>query len=970
MTTQTEQILEQNLVQQLTTLGYSLVEVRNEQQLLSNLKAQLEKHNAITLTDQEFNKVVNHLNKGNAFDKAATLRDKFQLTKDNGDSVYIEFINQEHWCQNQYQVTSQVTVEGRYKNRYDVTLLINGLPLVQIELKRRGLELKEAFKQIGRYHKHSFGASNGLFQYVQIFVISNGVNTKYFANNKNQSFKQTFYWADKNNKAITRLEAFAEVFLEKCHLSKMICRYIVMHQTFRIPMVLRPYQYYAVEAIVERVKNTSKNGYIWHTTGSGKTLTSFKASQIMTQIPKVKKVVFVVDRNDLDYQTTKEFNDFAEGSVDSTSRTSILVDQFIDQYKDKTDEPKLVSLIVTTIQKLNTAISKKRYLKKMEAIKDDRIVFIFDECHRSQFGDTHKRIKSFFTNHQMFGFTGTPIFAENAVRNELGRRTTKELFDECLHKYVITNAIKDENVLKFSIEYVGRYKNKEEDETPLDIDVEAINTKELLESEQRLGKIVDYILLNHDRKTHSKKFSAMFCVSNVNTLIKYYELFKARKEEGKHNLRIATIFSYTANEEDKDADGIIDDLGDVMDMAAEPTLAYTHTSHTRDKLDAFIEDYNQQFQTKYSTKDSKSFYGYYKDISKRLKDRELKSFQEKNRVDILLVVNMFLTGFDAKKVNTLYVDKNLKQHGLIQAFSRTNRIINELKSQGNIVCFRNLKKATDEAISLFSNPEAKETILMKPYTVYVKLFNDAFARLLKIVPTVDSVNDLPSEDEELEFVKAFRELVRLKNVLNCFTDFDFEDLGIDEQTFEDYKSKYLDVYDKVRSDRQKEKVSILNDVDFELELIHRDEVNVSYILKLLQQLHTAQEKEKEKQRKAIIDLLSGEVQLRSKRELIEQFINENLPLIKDTDDISDAFESFWNSERKLALDKISEEENLIPEKLHTVIENYLFTGRTPLGDDILKALKSKPKIRERKTIKQRIIEKVLTFVETFDSGIG
>lgn len=961
--TQSEQVLEDNLVKQLCTLGYDFVTIKNEDDLLANLKSQLEKHNKVKLSEKEFSKILNHLNKGNVFDRAETLRDIFQLTKDNGKSCYIEFLNQEHWCQNQYQVTQQIRVEGKYKNRYDVTLLINGLPLVQIELKRRGLEIKEAFNQINRYQRHSFWASSGLFQYVQLFVISNGVNTKYYANNRRQHFKQTFYWADKNNKKITRLDAFAEAFLEKCHLSKMICKYIVRHQSDKVLMVLRPYQYYAVEAIIDRVKNSTKNGYIWHTTGSGKTLTSFKASQILVEFPQIDKVVFVVDRNDLDYQTTKEFNFFSEGSVDGTDNTKLLVDQFADTFKDKKGSPKKTKLIVTTIQKLNTAISRQRYLKRMEKLRNKRVVFIFDECHRSQFGDTHNRIKSFFTNHQMFGFTGTPIFVENAVKNQLGKRTTKQLFDKRLHDYVITNAIRDENVLRFAIEYVGRYKQKDDSKTNIDITVEGIDKKELLESEKRLEKIVNYIIANHGRKTYRKDFSAIFCVSSVDTLIKYYKIFKRKKDEGEHDLRIATIFSYTANEEDKDADGLI---GEPDFDIKEATI----NKHTRENLDDFISDYNKMYDTKFSTKDSQSFYNYYKDIAKRIKDREKVAFQDKNRVDILLVVNMFLTGFDAKKVNTLYVDKNLKHHGLIQAFSRTNRIINEVKSYGNIVSFRNLKKATDDAIALFSNRDAKEIILMQPYEVYVDKFNEALDKLKKIAPTVDSVDDFPSEDEEMEFVKAFRGLIRLKNLLNGFSDFEFEDLEMEEQEFEDYKSKYLDIYDKVKNRTTKEKVSILDDVDFELELIHRDEINVSYILKLLSKLVEAKEDEKEKQRKIIIDLLGGEAQLRSKKKLIEKFISENLPFIKDADNVPDEFSEFWNMEKIKALQALCKEENLIKDKLFKIIDAYLFTGRKPLRDTIVDTLEVKPKLLQRKKIVERVTEKILDFINTFDDGMG
>jgi len=952
--TQSEQILEDNLVKQLTTLGYEQVMIRDESDLLANLKAQLEKHNQLTLSDNEFSKVLNHLNKGNVFDRAKTLRDKFQLTKDDGTSAYIEFLNQEHWCQNQYQVTQQVSIEGKYKNRYDVTLLVNGLPLVQIELKRRGLELKEAFNQINRYQRHSFGASYALYQYVQLFVISNGVNTKYYANNRRQLFTQTFYWTDKNNKAITRLEAFAETFLEKCHLSKIICKYIVLHESDKILMVLRPYQYYAVEAIIDRVKNSTKNGYIWHTTGSGKTLTSFKASQIMMKLPEVDKVLFVVDRNDLDYQTTREFNFFSDGSVDGTDNTRMLVKQLSGNTK----------LIVTTIQKLNTAISKKRYLNQMEQVKDKNVVFIFDECHRSQFGGTHKRIKAFFNNHQMFGFTGTPIFAKNAIANAFGKRTTVELFDECLHKYVITNAIKDENVLRFSIEYVGRYKQKEGNEVELDIPVEDINTKELLESPKRLNKITDYIIQNHSRKTHRKAFTSIFCVSSVDTLIKYYELFKAKKEDGQHDLRIATIFSYSANEEDKDANGMIGEPD--FDIKEDTPV----NKHTREKLDEFIADYNAMYNTKFSTKDSQSFYNYYKDIAKRIKEREKDTFLDKNRVDILLVVNMYLTGFDAKKVNTLYVDKNVKYHGLIQAFSRTNRIFNEVKSYGNIVCFRNLKGATDDAIELFSNADAKEVILMQPYEVYVEKFNEALDKLLKITPTIDDVNELPSEDEELEFVKAFRELMRLKNILSGFSEFEFDDLEMKEQNFEDFKSKYLDIHDKVKRRTEKEKVSILDDVDFELELIHRDEINVAYILKLLGKLHDAQEKDKAKQRKEIMDLLGGETQLRSKKELIEKFIDQNLPHIKDVDDIPDAFEAFWNTEKLAAFNGLCEKEQLIPDNVLKVIEAYVFSGRTPLRDSIVATLKVKPKILQRKKIVERVKAQIMDFIKQFDDGLG
>ncbi|PQJ82604.1 type I restriction endonuclease subunit R [Polaribacter glomeratus] len=948
MSTQPEQVLENQLIEQLSNQGYSKVSIPDEASLLTNLKAQLEKHNNITFTAKEFERVLNILSKGSVFEKAKTLREKQHIVRDNGDNLYFEFLNTEHWCQNQYQVTNQVTIEGSYKNRYDVTLLVNGLPLVQIELKRRGLEMKEAFNQINRYQRHSFGAKSALFQYVQIFVISNGVNTKYYANNRHQSFKQTFYWTDNENKRLTNiLNGFTSEFLEPCHISKMICKYIVLNETHKILMVLRPYQYYAVENIIDKVKNSTHNGYIWHTTGSGKTLTSFKASQIIMKMPQVKKVVFVVDRKDLDYQTTKEFNSFSKGSIDGTDNTKALVKQFSDDTK----------IIVTTIQKLNTAISKKNYLAKMEKMKEERIVFIFDECHRSQFGDTHNRIKAFFNNFQMFGFTGTPIFADNAVKNELGKRTTKELFGECLHKYVITDAIKDENVLKFAVEYVGKYKQKES-ATEIDIEVEDIDRKELMESPKRLEKIADYIIANHNRKTHNKEFTGMFCVGSTDMLVNYYDILYRKKLEGKHNLKIATIFSYVANEEDADANGYIPEEVSVVEDT--PALYGMHL-HKRDKLESYIGHYNEMFGSNFTTKDSQSFYNYYNDISKKVKER---------KIDVLLVVNMFLTGFDSPSLNTLYVDKNLKYHGLIQAYSRTNRIINEQKSQGNIVVFRNLKKVTDQAITLFSNKDAIDVIIMKPYEDYTQKFNEGYIELLKVTPTVNSVNDLVSEEDELAFIKAFRELMRLKNTMTTFANFDWEDLAMQEQLFNDFRSKYLDLWQKTKDDTAKEKVSILDDVDFELELIHRDEINVTYILKLLASLKDVKKEEQEAKKKEVVDLLTGEANLRSKRVLIEKFIEDNLPEIEDSETIPQEFEKFWSEEQQKAFEVFVKEENLSSDKTQKLIEDYLYAEREPLRDELLDLIEgTKPNVLKRKSIGDRILNKVVNFVETFINGL-
>ena len=941
MTTQSEAILEEKLIKQLVSSKYERVDIKDDKVLEENLKSQLEKHNKTTISDSEFKKILNHLNGGNVFEKSKKLRDKYVLQRDDGTTSYIEFLDSEHWCQNLFQVTNQISVNGTYKNRYDVTILINGFPLVQIELKRRGLELKEAFNQINRYQKHSYGSNSALFHYIQIFVISNGVNTKYYANNKKQSFKQTFFWADKENKNITNLEEFTDTFLERCHISKMICKYIVLAEVDKNLMVLRPYQFYAVEAIIEQVNTSKRNGYIWHTTGSGKTLTSFKTAQILMKLPKVAKVVFVVDRKDLDFQTTREFNSFSDGSVDGTDNTKALVKQFGDDTK----------LIVTTIQKLNTAINKKQYLEKMEKQKDKHIVFIFDECHRSQFGQTHLSINKFFANNQMIGFTGTPIFKENAMGNKLGKRSTADLFNDRLHRYVITDAINDENVLKFSVEYIGRYKEKEGSATNIDIEVEDIDRQELLESDDRVEKIVEYILANHGRKTHSRDFTAMMTVSSVEMLMKYYETFRSKE----HNLKIATIFSYSANEDDKDANGLYESDGAHIDEE--------HINkHSREKLDEYIGDYNKMFGTKYSTKNSKTFYNYYNEISKRVK---------KGEVDLLLVVNMFLTGFDSKKLNTLYVDKNLKYHGLIQAFSRTNRILDERKSQGNIVCFRNIKKATDEAIALFSKLEEKDVILMQPYEEYVIKFNEAFIHLIKIAPSVSSVDSLISEDDKLEFIKAFRELLRIKNILEGFSDFKWSDLSISEQVFEDYKSKYLDMYEKIKSEKNQgaEKVSILEDVDFELELIHKDEINVAYILKLLAKYKDSTPEEQKQQKDNISNILSNNPQLRSKKELIEKFINENLYAINE-DDIEDEFDKFWEEEKNKAYKELCDDENLDCKEVRNVVDKYIYEQRIPLKDEVVKTLKVKPKLLERKKVVPRVLDKIVNFVEKFYDDLG
>lgn len=961
MAYQPEQQLEDNLIAQLGTQGFEVIALKDNAALEVNLKTQLEKVNECTLSDTEFRQVLGKLEKGNIFTKAKTLRDQLDVTLDDGDSRHLTLLFDDA-RKNQFQVAQQITVKGIYTNRYDVTVLVNGLPLVQIELKRRGIELKEAFNQVKRYQKHSYHANHGLFNYVQLFVISNGVNTQYFSNNSDMSAKQTFDWTDFDNKKISQLSSFASAFLTTSHLTAMLTKYIVLNETGKFLMVLRPYQFYAVEEIIKQVKTTDLNGYIWHTTGSGKTLTSFKAAQIMTSLSEVDKVVFVVDRKDLDYQTALEFNAFAKGCVDSTDNTSMLFHQLIDKpiKGKKINENRNNKLVVTTLQKLNNVVTKKRYLNEMEALRYKRIVFIFDECHRSQFGDTHQNITQFFQGAQLFGFTGTPIFAENAVAKKSIKKTTKDLFGECLHPYVIVDAIRDNNVLKFAIEYVGRYQYKDGSNNNLDIEVEDIDTKELLSSPARLDKITDYIIAHHRRKTHSRDYNAMFCVSGVPELIQYYELLAKKKAEGKHNLKVATIFSYEANEEEEYELG----NGDAVEVQ-EAAAKYLNDGdavklHSRDKLEFFIGDYNKMFGTSYTTKDSESFYNYYKNISKRVKAKE---------IDILLVVNMFLTGFDAPKLNTLYVDKNLKNHGLIQAFSRTNRLLDETKSHGNVVCFRNLKTAADDAFKMFSNKQPTEVIEMPSYDELMADFDKAYAALIAITPTVDSVDNLPDEEAQAWFVRQFRELMRLKNMLGNFADFDMDSTAMSDQEFQDFTSKYADLNRQLRENSTKEKVSILDDVDFELELMHRDEVNVGYILHLLRELHEEEStEEKARKRQVIANLIGSDPTLLSKKTLIEKFMNDHLEGIPAHADVEEEFEFFWEREKREALEKLANEEQLDKNKLEILVNRYELSEEMPLRDDFAGTLQTKPTILQRKKIVSRLTEKFKGFVDTFIGG--
>jgi len=946
--TQSESTLEKFFIKRLQETGYEYVVISNEEELLKNLKTQLEKHNKKQFSDNEFKQIKNLLEKGSVFEKAQTLRLKRHLiTLDNGDDFYLNLLNAEYWCQNQYQVTNQMAQEGTYKNRYDVTILINGLPLVQIELKRRGIELKEAFNQINRYQKHSFGAGIGLFRFVQLFVISNGVNTKYYSNFglSTPEFLQTFHWTNRQNIPYNNLlNGFTDNFLEPCHLSKMICKYMVLTSDNRL-MVLRPYQYYAVESIVKKVidneqlngYDVKKNGYIWHTTGSGKTLTSFKACQILLQITTVKKVVFVVDRRDLDYQTIQEYEKFSTGSVSASENTNALIKKF----KDKN-----VKTIVTTIQKLNIAISRNKNMDEMNSIQHDRMIFIFDECHRSQFGEFHKNITTYFTNIQLFGFTGTPILAENAD----GEKTTTSIFGECLHKYVITDAIRDQNVLRFSMEYISTFKEKKNIK---DGKVKQINTQEVVNSSERKEMIVDYILENHQHKTQQKRFCAMMCLQDIDAVIDYYELFKRKK----HHLKIATIFSYTQNEDQRNSENQVK-----THLNKETGIEEYYNPHRREILEEYVNDFNQLFNEKQTVKTQDGFYNYYNAVSKKSKEKE---------IDILIVADMFLTGFDNKHINTLYVDKHLQYHGLLQAFSRTNRIVDKNKTQGNIICFRpNLKEKTDQAITLFSNKEAIEEVIVPSYKEQVKTFNKAIKKLLEIAPNIVSVDNLYSEDDILEFVKAFRELLRLLKKIEHYSGFSWDDLRLDEQTFADYKSKYLDIKDSITQQQPDGKVSILNDIDFELELVRNDIINVAYIIELLVKLKLSKAKEKEKSEKEIYNLLNTEPNLRSKKELIHKFIQEHLPFITNQNEIANQFDIFWEQEQEKSFQEIITNEKLDPKKTETLIDRYLWLEREPLKDDVMDLrTQPKPSIFQRMEIATRIWNKIKKHIDIFRENI-
>lgn len=880
---ESEARLENRMIDQLVKQGYEQVQIDDVNSLEKNFREQVNKHNKIelkgkNLSDKEFERLMVKISGKGVFQSAKELRQKQDIQRDDGTIIYIELFNTKDWCKNTFQVTHQTTVEGKYTNRYDVTILINGLPLVQVELKRRGIDMKEAFNQIKRYKRHSYF---GLYKFIQLFVISNGVDTKYFANGDQElNYGFTFYWTDVNNERITNLEQFCLFFLDRCHIGKMIARYMIINETEKMLMVMRPYQVYAVENIVSRALDTSNNGYVWHTTGSGKTITSFKTSQILALEPSINQVFFLVDRKDLDKQTLDEFNKFDPGCVDMTNQT----DKLIQQIKDNTKP-----LIITTIQKMANACSNPKYASVMEKYKDLKTVFIIDECHRSQFGDMHRQISRTFSKAQYFGFTGTPRFKENPSQDG---RSTADIFEKCLHTYLIKDAIKDENVLGFSVDYMKfvEWSGKTEE----DIMVEGIDTDEVFMADERIGIIAQDIINHHNVKTRDRKYNALFTVSSIPLLIKYYETFKSIK----HDLKIGAIFTYGANE----------------DLDKNP-------EHSREALDRIIKDYNKMYKTNFS---SHTFDSYFRDICKKIKNTE---------IDIVIVVNMLLTGFDAKRLNTLYVDKSLKYHDLIQAFSRTNRVETDTKPFGNIVCYRTTKARVDEAVKLFSQTDSIDTVIMKPYEDYLSKFNEAVKRLLEITPVVESVDSLESEDDIKEFIIAFREVAKLLVSLKTFNQFDLDntDSMINTQMFEDYKSKYYELYRKLSND--KEKSSILNDVTFSLELIQTDKINVSYILNLIRNVDLTDEEQKQKDiadiESKLVNITDDELFL--KADLIKSFLKSILPALKEEDSIDEALDKHMNKERQKEIEKFATDNNINLETLETIINEYEYNGIFPDG---------------------------------------
>jgi len=975
---QSEQALENEFIRMLTEQGYEHLQINDANALNINLRKQLEMLNDYKFTDSEWDRFFNNNianNNDGIVEKTRKIQEDYiqVLKREDGTSKNIYLLDKKNIHNNRLQVINQyVENEGNYDNRYDVTILVNGLPLVHIELKRRGVALKEAFNQINRYQRDSFWAGSGLYEYVQIFVISNGTSTKYYSNttrenhikehtatrNKSRktsnSFEFTSYWADASNKVIPDLVDFTRTFFSKHTILNILTKYCVFTSEEML-LVMRPYQIVATERILNKIEVSTNykklgtidaGGYIWHTTGSGKTLTSFKTAQIASNLEYIDKVLFVVDRKDLDYQTMKEYDRFEKGAANGNRSTKVLQKQL----EDNTSR-----IIVTTIQKLSEFVKRN----KNHPVYQKHLVLIFDECHRSQFGDMHKMIVNSFKKYHLFGFTGTPIFAKNAVnKSNPDFCTTQQAFGDKLHTYTIVDAINDGNVLPFRIDYVNTIKKKED---MTDKEVMAINTEEALASHERVSKVVEYIIEHFDQKTKRNSFydlkgqrlngfNSIFAVSSIPMAKKYYLEFKKQLEERNKDLTIATIYSFATNEEDT-ADGILDDEGFETDLLDQSS---------REFLDFAIEEYNKKFKTNFSS-EGNGFQDYYKDLSDKVKKRE---------IDLLIVVNMFLTGFDATTLNTLWVDKNLKQHGLIQAFSRTNRILNSVKTYGNIVCFRDLQENTNDAIALFGDKNASGIVLLKSYEDYYYGYEDEkgkkqmgyeerIATLLQKYPLGEQII---GEQAKKDFIVAMGNILRLRNILSSFDRFAGNEI-LSPRDFQDYIGIYTDLYEEFKRIETSDTESIKDDLIFEMELVKQVEVNIDYILMLVAKYHKTNCTDKEILG-SIDKAIKSSLALRSKKDLIDKFISK----INASTDVFKDWTRFVKEQKEIDLKNLISEENLNEEETRKFLDNSFRDGQVKTtGTDIEKIL---PPMRRfggdnRTEKKQSIITKINKFFEKY-----
>ena len=1018
---QSEAQLEKALIKQLVEQGYEYVQVKDEAGLLANLRRQLELLNDVELSDSEWTRLLPMISNEQMtiIDKTEMIQGKgyiLDLKLDNGQTKNIKLIDKGNIHNNKLQVINQYEENrGTYKNRYDVTILVNGLPMVHIELKKRGVPIKEAFNQIDRYLRDSFWAGRAMFDFVQVFVISNGTETKYYSNttryakekqaenasrkNKTEgnTFEFTSYWTDQQNNRLTDLRDFTTTFFAKHTILNLLTKYCVFNVDKQL-LVMRPYQIAATERILQRIQTAIYNkwqgtvkagGYIWHTTGSGKTLTSFKTAQLASQMEQVKKVLFVVDRKDLDYQTMKEYNNFEPECANSTPSARVLQRQMKDDN---------CHIIITTIQKLSNLMKPGIYEKDeglREVLQKDNIVLIFDECHRSQFGDMHKLIVKRMKRYMMFGFTGTPIKAQNASASSK-YQTTAQLFggepDEegrptkPLHTYTIINAIGDNNVLRFHVDYDSTMKMKNDVDRKM---VWGIDTEEALHDPRRISIVTRYIIERFGEKTkqedeaynfnkllnvqevvkskvaeerkHTYKtrgFNSIFAVDSVKAAIMYYNEFKKQlSEPGSPNLRIATIYTYSANEAEED------EWGFEADENPEGTEGMDLQS--RDALENAIKDYNQMFGCNYST-DGDNFQSYYKDVSLRMKNKE---------IDILIVVGMFLTGFDAKTLNTLWVDKKLKLHGLLQAYSRTNRILNSVKDCGNIVCFRNLKDATDESLRIFGDPNARGMVFMKSYEEYYSEgyddvkgkhhdpYTELIARLLRKYP-LEQMGNILDEEKKKDFIRLLGEILRLRNVLNVFDAFDEDAKIISEMDYQDYKGWYYNYYEEYRKPNNKDKETINDDIVFEIELVRQDQINIHYILQLIQRYQDTDCQDKE----IIVQIrkqIDASPDMRDKRELIEKFIDQMTP--EKGKDVGDDWEEFIKQEKIRQLNVIIKEEHLNADRTRLFITRAFQDGYiTETGTRIASILPpANPFLPESGETKQRVIAKLKAYLNKF-----